>query len=470
MGYKLYPIEITCNATLSTVRSDWGASDGIRFYVLVTTSGGFYQLMISGREFPPPDFVDSYYFVPGTQLDLSQYPPQGAPNWNSNDLVLGPSDFMSLVLLGINEGLPYFGGGGGNFGGSAAQSGLYDAEKSAAAKLADAALQAGTEGVGSIATDGVLEAFKTVIDQLNSTDDCRGVAFAHGVVLNRKTLLYHTLTSRSFQLDPMVDEVGLATALQVKQGCGQPDYDVPVRLWRTFDFALDFTKTETAAQHLSNDIPVPPVVKMCPTQGPLLTWLEADDYEIEVVPSVWYSECSPYWTVNGIPLREDSGTVAVPVVTTIYHEQGNTWTPQNSQQNVTVDYEQLQDPDGTTHLRLATHGTDGDYSLTVGVNFNFEGTYDNNQPVGDTEVVSANVDVAGQVWTGNAAYQAYIKCLDERWADITHRLFGVSSRWLGAVPPGPVDVGAVEKEVTMVSALLEQVVSRIGGQAGAAQG
>jgi len=197
--------------------------------------------------------------------------------------------------------------------------------------------------------------------------------------------------------------------------------------------------------------------------------LEADDYEIEVVPSVWYSECAPYWTVNGIPLREDSGAVGVPVVATIYSGHGDKWTPQDSEQNVTVGYEQLRDPDGTTHLRLNTHGTDGNYSLTLGVHFNFEGTYDdNNQSAGDMEVVSANVDVTGQVWTGNAEYQAYVRCLFIYWYDVTHRLVNIR-KWLGFLPPGPLDVAAAENEVILVSELLEQVVRRIGGQAGGAQ-
>jgi hypothetical protein len=182
--------------------------------------------------------------------------------------VLGSNDFITVALLGINEGVAFVGGGGG-FGGSAAQDGFYEAQKSLGGKLADAAVQVGegasAQGVGGFVTDAVFEAFKTVLEQLNSVGDCRGVAFAHGISLNRKTLLAHTLTSKSFLMNPASDEVGLAAVMQVKQGCGHSDYDIPVRVFRSFDIKLEYSQRQTAAVHLTDEFEVVPQGKFCET-------------------------------------------------------------------------------------------------------------------------------------------------------------------------------------------------------------
>src|SRR5262245_543328 len=109
--FKLRSVQ--CNAVLSGEDSMWGQNDGIRVFFLVLTGSGFRQLIISGREFPPPDVMESYSFVPGKKLDLDLFLPMNAADWETDPVDVGETDTVSIAVVGINEGVPYVAGGGG---------------------------------------------------------------------------------------------------------------------------------------------------------------------------------------------------------------------------------------------------------------------------------------------------------------------------------------------------------------------
>jgi hypothetical protein len=450
-GFSVLPLKISCESVLSTNSSPWGARDGIRLYCLLTTSGNFRQLLVSGRQFPPPDLVDNYLFTPGAELDLSSFPPHGRTNWESGEIELGSSDFLSIVLIGLNEGLPYIAGGGG-FGGPG-QRGFYEAQKSLAGKLADAASKA-VEGTAGALTDGIFEALKTLLEELNSYSDCRGVAFAHSVVLNRKTLLFETLHG-PFVLKPLIDEVGIASSLLIKQGCGRPRYSVPASIRRTFTTTLTASTTITSTVQGADSVPVTAstAIAACKPQGPMLQWVSLMDRSTSITSSSWFSECSPTWTINGVTVPLESGTLTVPVNATSYVRSGSKFTQQESPREITIDYQQPEDIGGARRLVLDTKGSDGAFTLTIGLHYNFEGTYDHSRPQGEIEIATTQVWIAGQTLAGNEAYEAYEDCVRAVWSSIIQlgqRLVQLEHQ-LGPISPGPLDLGDLEQRIHAVS-------------------
>ncbi len=383
---------------------------------------------------------------------MSSFPPVGGVNWSTGYIDLGEAEFLSIILIGLNEGLLFVGGGGGSFG-SSAKAGLYEAQKSLAGKLADAAATIGTDAAkasanAGVITDAVFEALRTALDDMNNTDDCTGVAFAHGVAFNRKTLLYETLNTRNVELNPKADEVGIASALVTKKGCGSPDYEVPILIWRDAEIAITFSTSVVRTEVMSSDIPVESTSGQCKPEGPLLKRLVSRDQEITVSPSVWYGECSPHWTINGTAITDANGTLTVPVDASYFVGAGIHFIDEHATTNVTLRY--VQTIDGSGDLRVSTSGGNGNFVLTFGLTFNFEGTYDQKVAVRDIEIGSVDYRVVGQTWTYNRALQDYLLCLRSTWAIINQRLTHLVQE-IGPLPLGPLDVDFIHGRFRYIS-------------------
>jgi hypothetical protein len=74
MQFSFKLLNIKCNKVLSGEDSPWGERDGIRVFFLAFTGSGYRYLRVSDREYPPPDMVENYSFVPGKTLDLAFFP------------------------------------------------------------------------------------------------------------------------------------------------------------------------------------------------------------------------------------------------------------------------------------------------------------------------------------------------------------------------------------------------------------
>jgi hypothetical protein len=499
MGFTVKPVSISCQSTLSTTGDDWGPHDGVRLYCLVTTSGGFIEALISGREFPPPDANDTYYFDPGITLDLASFPPQGSTSWDSPDIQFGEADLLTVALIGLNFGVPSVGGGGGDPFRGPTGAGIYEAQKSLANKLSDLADKS-VEKTGSTAagviSDGIFEALKDFIAALNSSADCKGVVFALGRTFDRKTLLLYTLDNTSFAFDPPIDEAGVATTLPVKQGCGNPNYSVRVLVSRTFSLEIWSSSAVTSSLRLSNEIPVEATNARCAPAKPnpkggvgvrigqpppalMYKWVEGFDRQFTFSSSIWFDECHPFWTVDGQPLLRDSGSIKVRTATTHYPGERGVRAASvarrggtddlsfiDAVRDVTIDYQLgVPNTDGSRQLQLNTHGEDGNYELNVGLTFDFTGSYvDGSIPVGQKEIATTIVSVEGQALSGNDAFNKYKLCIFLTWYELTHVYERVIGEFgLPSPPDPPPDWERLEAGLeVMTQALRDLLLSELG--------
>ena len=403
MNFSFELSSIKCNAVLSTKNSPWGENDGIRLYFLVFDGNGHYNLMVSGREYPPPDVVDSYSLQPGDSLDLRSYPPTNAPSWESDLFDVDETDYVWVAVIGINEGIAYPGGGGGGTSDqSAFMTGVQEFVKYAASK--------GFEGAPTdIAVGASFAALNSRLDALNASSDCRGVAFAYEIVFSGKQLLFKGMQQR-IQTLVLGDGQGvgpLAIINQARTGCGAAKYEVPLTVTLrqqpmvNVKDAVTSTRTGPATSFA-------PRFSTCQDQAKgAEVWPIMYDRAISFTPNFFFATIQMIWRIEDTEIHQLNGSLR-PTTESYTPVDGAT-----VNKPVKVDFE-VATVGGINQLTLKTSGDDGDYSLKVGLLLKF---FDNQAPMIFYE---EDVPVWGQDMTGNQAYKAYIGCLI-RYHDFVRR-------------------------------------------------
>lgn len=426
MLFSFEPLSITCESVLSTEDSEWGEADGITLYFIVLTSGGFHQVLVSGPEYPVTDPRENYFFRPGKTLDLGQSLPQNAGTWE----VMPPRGFsevdsVMITIIGVNEGLPHLGGGGG-FGGAQkanlkvfeelAQKGAEKAGEDAAKKAGgDAAKKAAGKAaggaIGGAAFGAAWSLIEGLIEEINRADECRGVAFCYPIELSmRKLLLDHLLrkeTTHRLDAASPATGLGLVAAGQRPPGCGSSRYAVDFRIKRIDD--LHLTVEDVAGQPREGvRSPVPVEEEACrpPLGVEMQTWLTYVDRTITFTPSHYYTSLKPTWHVNGVELQRQSDTLNLSLPATSY-DGGEETT-----RTVTVKYERIE-REGKENLVLSTQGENGNYRLDVSLRMNFEGVHPS-PPDPWVEFRSAYAWVTGSALEGNDAWGTYLRCVMDR--------------------------------------------------------
>jgi hypothetical protein len=427
---------VKCNAVLSTSDSPWGANDGIRVYFLVFTGNGNYNLMISGREFPPPDVVTSYSFVAGKQLDLTAFPPANAPSWRSSLIDVGETDNVWIGVIGINEGLAYVGGGGG-FSSKSAGTGVIEGF----VKWVGGQPEELKDTPTSTALDVGFDQLNNALDGLNAADDCQGVAFAYELVFSGVHLFHEylkhasgtvALTSHSLAVG------GLSIANRPRtSGCGQPDYEVTLQVVRHDQPQVNVIDTVTATR-LGEAHPFRGRASQCADKAAKAkVWAIMYDHETLFKPTFFLATVPMIWEVDGIEIHQLSGSMNPTKETTIPFEAGSRLQP------VHIDYEILS-VGGINQLKLTTRGDDGNYTVKVRLLLRFSST--------DTMIFyDEDMYIEGQGMNGDQAYHDYIGCL-AAYYDFVRRNVNVHLR---LDPGSPVeDVMRVENNLIKIAGVL----------------
>lgn len=457
-------LEILCNRTLSSKNSDWGAKDGIRVYMMATTTGGDHRVLVGGREYPPPDICDNYMFVPGKTLNLKTFLPHNAPNWTIGPLEINiDRDDVRLVILGINEGLPWIGGGGGY--GTSAKAKLKSFEEIAkkaseegAAKVsaAEAAGHAAGEAgktLGASAFSAAWVVFEGLIEQLHHTEDCRGVAFLYDLTVNGPKLLRNHLvakhTTHRLGSNDAQSILAITEQMKISAGCGSPDYEVGFRITRVDDLHMavdDVPGTARSGPRSSITLRM----EKCRPRFPdseMLTWPVFVDRTITLTPSLYPATLKATWYVDGIELARQSDTIMLTKHGDVF--AGDSF----AERTVEIEYERIT-WQGIENLVLKTKGEHGNYRLEVKLRFNFEGVV----PIWPdpwADFCPTVVWVDGVSLDGNAAWRQYIRCVIRETAQQAMINY-LPVDWQPE-KPGPVEIAVLERQVTQF--VLPQVLA-----------
>lgn len=434
MKFSFELLRIACNRVLSSKDSDWGAADGIRVYFIAVTTGGDHRILVSGREFPPPDICDNYSFVPGKKLDLNQFPPHNAADWELGPVDLSDTDSVAIAILGVNEGLPWIGGGGGF--GAASKANLKSFEEFAK-EAADEALHV----AGGAAFASAWTLLEGIIESINHAPDCRGIAFCYQVELSMKKLLHDHLISKStthrLGSQTAVTALGLVAKSKQSADCGSPQYDVDFRIIRNDGLHL-LVDDVAGVPRKGERTPFEPQVEECrPVLGmPMFTWPVFVDRTITVTPSHYYPSLKPTWYVNGIELQRDSDTLDLSKPGDAYIGDDILGRP------VSLPYERLTSQ-GIERLVLHTKGEDGNYRLEVELRFNFEGVHP--LPPDDpwADFKSTIIWVTGTSLEGNAAWEKYMICVIKR--QVARLMVNYLPVDWSPERPGPVEIATLER-------------------------
>jgi hypothetical protein len=410
-SFKL--LNIKCKTVLSGEDSDWGAEDGIRVFFLVFTGSGFRQLLISGREYPPPDVVESYSFYPGEELDLQFFPPINAPDWETDPADVGETDAVMIAVVGLNEGLPWIGGGGGFGSGSkAAIAGFEELSQ----KLSEEAAkqfernmftggQVGAAAAGAVWVAVVFKLLEEMVEELNKASDCRGVAFAFELGMSMKFLFQQHLqnkrSTRTLSAASAAGPVHFAALSKVAADCGNPEYEVQLEITRhqLLDLAVEDKKS---LPKYGPPRRFEPAFPPCAPKDRDI-YVRPIHYErtITVRPTVpKYGTLHPTWKIEDTELPDNGSDFL-----TLAKEVRVPVTSSKEVRNVRVDYEVI--TIGADHLlRLTTRGQDANYTLKVSLSYKF----DDNGPW----VLFRETDlfVVGQAVAGDDAYHEYVSCLE----------------------------------------------------------
>ncbi|NUK54749.1 hypothetical protein HRW14_31720 [Streptomyces lunaelactis] len=399
MDFSFRLRNVTCKSVLSTEDSDWGRQDGIRLVLLAYTANGYHDFRISGRELPEPDLVDNYPFVPGKTLNLDLFPPVKRPDWTLDPVPFGePADVVRIAVVGINEGLPFVGGGGGFS--SVTHSGFEELTK----QMAETAATGATAAVGIAVA---FELLKAALEGMNGPD-CRGVAFVYQTDLSLKKLLQDHLHNKSTRhvlgTANGNQALGIVSGVGVPAGCGKPSYEVSLQITREEPLSLE-VQDHAGEPRQGNIERFEPSYEPCRPAELIFIIPTFHDREITFIPSFHYESLKPMWRVEGQELTKQQDELRLQVDVRRPGDEHMT-TGQ-----VTVKYRR-EEVGGIKRLILSTHGEDGDYTLTVGLFLNFEGNVPP-PPSPFVEFESVVVPVVGHLVTGNRAYDQYLSCVEQ---------------------------------------------------------
>ncbi|MFF9090990.1 tetratricopeptide repeat protein, partial [Streptomyces sp. NPDC014991] len=389
---------VTCRSVLSTDDSPWGRQDGIRVVLIAYSANGYHDFLISGREFPEPDLVENYVFVPGKSLNLDNFPPVGRPDWTLKPVPFGESaDVVKIAVVGINEGLPFAGGGGGF------NSVTHEGFKQLTEQLAEKASLGITAAVG---LEVAFELLKTALEGLNGPD-CRGVAFVYQTDLSLKKLLQDHLHRKSIThvlgTANGNQALGIVSNVGVPAGCGRPSYEAALQATREEPLSLD-VQDRASEPRAGDSVEFLPSVKLCRPAEPIFVRPTLFDREITLIPSFHYPSLKPMWRIEDEEVTTDQGVMELQVEV---QRPGNEHVTNGK---VTVGHRR-EEVGGIERLILSTTGDDGNYLLSVGLFLNFEGNIPP-PPTPFVEFDHAFVSVEGFRITGNAAYDQYLSCVE----------------------------------------------------------
>lgn len=402
--------KITCHSVLSTEDSDWGAADGIRVYFLVTSTAGKPELLISGREYPPPDATDNYHFVPGKSLDLDQFPPVGAADWETPPIDVSPGEFATLTVIGLNEGLAFVGGGGGA---APSQTGARVAIEEFSKEFYEEAMEHAPEAAavtGQVWLAVALALLEKLIEKLNESGNCRGVAFAYSVDVSLGRLLATHLTKKTevtkVNTSQAITPLHIATVVNRPPGCGTPSYELELETVR--HQAIGLKVEEGYASPRSG----PPRAfeatwERCATEGEMRVWTEYFDREFTIRPTVpHYTLFHPTWHIDGVPVPASGGSVKLTKQVYLAADPS----PQTRDVTIECEVESLADAQA---LRIETKGIDGNFAFLVSLRYKLADV------APWVTFHETDVFVDGQQLAGNEAYQQYLDCVSAFFRTVT---------------------------------------------------
>lgn len=395
MDFSFRLVDVKCNAVKSSAASPWGAKDGIRIYFLVFSGNGDYNLAISGREYPEPDIADNLSFIPGKTMLLHDFPSTTTPSWSLRVNDVSETDFVWVAIIGINEGLPYMGGGGG---GSASKIGFEAIQKFtewlAAGPLDNPATeQALSFGFGQL---------NHAIAGINSAPECRGLAFAYELAFQARYLFaqHFKKKTQTLLVNPQNAAQGLAIANEANPspGCGVPNYEARLEVVRETVPMVEMV--DTPGDGVKGPIQdFNQTFKRCEnTQRIIYAWPILYDRTLTFTPSFFFAVIPLIWKIDATEIYDPQGTLKV--TTEAHFPVSDT----KIVKPVTIDYT-VSSVGGKNKLTLKTYGAEGNYSVKISLLLKFWG----NQP--PMVFYEDDVLIEGQQVDGGDDYQAYLNCV-----------------------------------------------------------
>ncbi|MES2662129.1 MAG: hypothetical protein V4629_02390 [Pseudomonadota bacterium] len=442
------PRKIKCLQTVSSPSSPWGIEDGLRFYFAVEVGFQTPDVMISGRKYPEPDVVNNHPIKAGETINLDNFLPQNRTSWQTKSFNVDEGNLVTIWLIGVNEGLPFFGGGGGS-GSEVSTKIAQKGSELAIEKLSDAASEEALERSLSSGASSLIEPIPVIGALINAiielaefideSTDCSGSAFIYKKEIIGRDLIAQLIQNRR-ETTLIFNQSQTLRTSDPSNPCLVPHYEV------TLDINLRSIFTINHLQTASNVVPTPavdfvPYFTFCAKKvnKQLTVWSAQRDFLIEFFPNFKFQLMPLVWKIEGIPLTKQQQTVKINLPVTI----------QPHQQSMLADVEISCEINLNQHLFLKTKGSDGSYQIRVEAFLPLQSL----QP--PFKIYQYILRVDGQEMYGDAGYQEYLECVSTKLFLISEKI--KKTKYITNKKPFPGQPSKILTETTLNSDQLQVV-------------
>lgn len=403
MNIDFTPRSITCHQTVSSPNAPWGMEDGFRLYFAVEVAFQSPDVMISGRKYPEPDVVDNYPIKAGQTINLDTSPPFDRASWQTKVFNVDEGNLVTVWLIGVNEGLPFFGGGGGSsqFSTKLAHKGGQLLIEKIADEASDEALKRSIAGAseGLIKPVPIVGALASALIELaeyiDESTDCSGSVFIYKKEILGRDLIAQLLQNRRSITLSFNQNQSLRSEAP-DNPCLTPSYeatlDINLRSVLKVTPSRTLLKTTTTAPVEFNPLFISCTRK---TSEPIQVWSEVRDFRIEFIPNFTFQLMPIIWKIENQILTQQQATATVNLPVTI----------QPNQQNILADVNIRYEIDLRQHLILYTTGSEGSFQIRVQALLPLQ----SQQP--PFLIYQHILMVDSQDMLGNKGYQEYLDCM-----------------------------------------------------------
>ena len=383
MKYSIRLDKIKCNNTKSSSRCPWGAADGVKMYAIISNFDGYIKVLES---LPIPGEEDSSSFgaINGREILFNTIHVRDVFT-NTYDKWEFEFDAMDdtitkIAIFGVNLGLAYIGGGGGNPDGMFGS--FFSRGVDAVYGLIDDKLEKHKiKIIDGIAVKVPVSAiFKGFIDFIQSLTrertNCRGLLFSYEAEISGSFLIQEQIKkklSHSFSLEKNVlnSYMGFKDVIAESALTGgvtsSADYEINLTLSSVTQLKIEET-TELLKQEQSGTEPViiernpPCALQRIDGQR----WFSNIESKWTFAPEFWFGSIYPVFYIDGIKLNEYEGEISLNKQTSLPFQEASI----NS--TVVLRYT-LKSIQGLNKIYLYNRASDNNFEINVEIKFMIKG-------------------------------------------------------------------------------------------------
>jgi hypothetical protein len=399
MNYTFSVDKIICHQPLGSY--DGILADGLRFYYIIGVNDRI-EKIISGDGVYNPNLqydtddsnTDSIFVRQGTIIELPIHKPRQGEYFESTNYNIQPDDKIEIILIGINEGVAYAGGGGGTWNEE-----FKKLVKEIMSKL-------GSEG------KAIGEGFGMFIDFIsehyNNFDECKGNIFTFHSEMSGIQLMEATSLNRTKQIVLNSKEHQLPMYFRNESkppACNIPNYDIYFSFKLQDKLLVDDSQISRIHIRSSDFETFLPKIGMfnqtCKRENLQIQYLYYKN-EITIKTNFNFSNLPFFWEINGIEINQST---SIQLQESCYH-------PTNVSFNDLVPLDIIiNNLDGHKIIKISSNYQLGDFSLDVKLRIKF--------PNITKTFYERNFDFDIIEIKGNKEYNEYIKCVEANTAYIT---------------------------------------------------